>query len=192
MSIRILDHNGNAQPLSARMSADFQSQLRRIGESPSPLALNLWVSNQTPAELLETLRSIPDRPADDRCRRDGAQTPTSQDPAVGDGNEGAAAAVVSTNNQDGAMARYQVDEPASDVQETALHHRAIPSAEKAPFWKHGPVYNSAYQRETGHIYVDPCGLGERVNRNGRNVNLRDEEERERDRREGSVGGNGGD
>lgn len=85
MSIRILDHNGNAQPLSARMSADFQSELRRIGESPSSPALNLWVSTQTPAELLETLRRIPDRSADTGCRRDGAQTPTVHGPALEDG-----------------------------------------------------------------------------------------------------------
>ena len=65
MSIRVLDHKGTAHQLSARMTADFQSELRRIGEAPSSPTVNLWISNQPPEELLEILRRMPDRPAGD-------------------------------------------------------------------------------------------------------------------------------
>lgn len=187
MSIRILDHNGNVQPLSARMNADFQSELRRIGEAQLPPAVTLWVSNQTPAELLETLKRIPDFPPEDGSGLDKAQTPPSQIFAPENSNEASSTTPVLTRPYHAASTGNHLEELAANIEALALPHHANPSAELIPsFLKHRRVYNSAYQGETGYIYVDPCGFGERVNMGGRDVNLRDEEERERSRREGRV------
>ena len=49
----------------------------------------------------------------------------------------------------------------------------------------GRNYNSVYQKETGHIFADPFGAGDRVNLDdGRVVNLREEWMKERERRKG--------
>lgn len=52
------------------------------------------------------------------------------------------------------------------------------------------VFNSVYQRATGHIFADPFGTGELENRDGVIVNLRRKQENERDRveRKGRGGG----
>lgn len=55
---------------------------------------------------------------------------------------------------------------------------------KDQFFESGRRFNSVYQRETGHIFADPFGVGELANLpDGRTVNLRDEWEKERKERE---------
>lgn len=60
--------------------------------------------------------------------------------------------------------------------------------------KPGRMFNSVYQRETGHIFADPCGRGELVSlEDGRVVNLREEwmKEREREIKEEEMKRKGG-
>lgn len=164
MSIRILNHNGTARQLSARMTADFEADLRRIGEAPSSPTLNLWISNQTPEELLQILKRMPGRPADESARG-GVQE---LQPEI---------SVPEDSDRDTA-AGHQVGEPKSDIQAVGLPHKPDYAAGTGTLWASGGVYNSVYQRETGHIMADPGGLGELVVRDGKMVNLRDEQREE--------------
>ena len=164
MSIRILDHNGTPRQLSARMCADFEAELRRIGEVPAPPTLNLWVSNQTPDELLQTLKRMPGRPADESARG-GVQELQSEISVPEDSDRDTAAG-------------HQVGDPKSDIQAVGLPSKPNYAAGTGTFWASGGVYNSVYQRETGHIMADPGGLGELMVRDGKMVNLRDEQREE--------------
>ena len=107
--------------------------------------------------------------------------PSPEIPKPEDGNEGSATALVSTDHHDGAVTGRQ---HGHDTRGGRLVE--IPYNPKR-------VYNSFYQRETGHIFADPFGTGELENRGGVIVNLRDEREREEDRmeRKGRDGVNGG-
>ena len=164
MSIRILDHNGTALQLPARMTADFEAELRRIGEAPAPPTLNLWISNQTPDELLQILKRMPGRPADESAR--------------GQVQELQSEISVPEDSSKGPAAGHQVGEPKPEVQVVGLPHKPDYAAGTGTLWASGGVYNSVYQRETGHIMADPGGLGELVVRDGKMVNLRDEQREE--------------
>lgn len=164
MSIRILDYNGTARQLSARMTADFEAEFRRIGESPSLPTLNLWISNQTPDELLQILKCMPGRPADESARGGVQELQPER-------------AILEDSDRDTA-AGHQVGDPKSDVQAVGLPHKPDYAAGTGTLWASGGVYNSVYQRETGHIMADPGGLGELVVRDGKMVNLRDEQREE--------------
>lgn len=188
MSIRFLDHSGKSHPLSARLISDFESELRRIGEAPSPPTVNLWVSNQTPEELIQILKRIPDRPAEDGSERDGAHGLQSEALFPENSNKSPAAATVKTKRPDGNLAGHRVKNSASDSRPVEAPHGPMYSEENGWVWPRDRVYNSAYQRETGHIFADPGGDGDQVLVNGRAVNLREEQDR-RERRK--IGGDKG-
>ena len=86
-------------------------------------------------------------------------------------------AILEDSDRDTA-AGHQVGDPKSDVQAVGLPHKPDYAAGTGTLWASGGVYNSVYQRETGHIMADPGGLGELVVRDGKMVNLRDEQREE--------------
>ena len=86
-----------------------------------------------------------------------------------EGNENYATALVSTPHHDGTVADHQHGDHTTSRGQLVT----IPYNPKR-------VFNSVYQRETGHIFADPNGTGELENRDGVVVNLRrEQEERER-------------
>ena len=145
--------------------------------------------------MLEILKRMPGRTADDdgsgengtkalpNCERPGQEEK--------DSNADSAAAPISTAHHDGVVEGDQSAGTGSCDQVGTLPVRPTPTAGSNNWWKNRRVFNSAYQRETGHIFADPCGLGELEVRNGVIVNLRREAEREREREERKVrdGGN---
>ena len=108
-----------------------------------------------------------------------------------DSNADSAAALISMAHHDGVVEGNQSGGTVSHGQVGTLPYRPTHTAGSNNRWKNRRVFNSAYQRETGHIFADPCGLGELEVRNGVIVNLRREAEREREReeRKGRNGGN---
>lgn len=169
------------------MMTDFEYELRRIGEAPSPPGLNLWVSDQAPEELLEVLKRIPDRPADDGNGRDRAKVLDSEIPNPQNSNTGSASATVTTKQGNSTVVGRQVDKSVSDVDAVEAPHGPMYSKGNGWIWPRNQTYNSVYQRETGHIFADPGGDGDLIFVDGRIVSLRDEQEKEQ-RREIEGGG----
>ncbi len=161
------------------MTAGFHQELRRIGEAPSsPTAtLNLWVSDQTPEELLEILNRMPAPPA----AADGQYRTRLLHPKIsapGDSYADSAFAPPQTNRPaNGPIASSQANAPApaADDQSVSVPYTSLLSMATSQLQRGGRIYNSVYQKETGHIFADPCGAGDRVNLDdGRVVNLREE------------------
>lgn len=178
MSIRIIDHNGKVHQPSAHVLAAFQTELRRIGELPIPTTatVNLWVTNQSPEQLLETLKRMPSRPAATNGRETQmlpSETPVPDD----DSNESSAAAPLPTPHPSGVTmaASSQVantnpgDQGAPPPSKKSLYELGVEELQKQT------VFNSVYQRETGKIFADPGGPGQLVClEDGRIINLSDE------------------
>ena len=183
MDIRILDHNGTPQNISARMTTDLHSELRRIGEPPSPHALtvNLWITNQTPDELLKTLKRIPGRRSDQDTATQEPHSPITTPPEdrnPASSSTATTAAPLSPSHDDNGAAATQADrDPGSEnAPPKSLFAEAMEELERP-----GRAFNSVYQRETGHIFADPYDSrrGELVGlEDGRIVNLRVEWEKE--------------
>ncbi len=150
------------------MIADFQSELRRIREVPSAPTVNIWVSNQTPEELLEILKRIPDRPAGDGNGRDGVQALLHAENPV-------------------ATAANQAGDPKSDVQAAKTPHRPEKPAPNGNPRLQRRVYEGVYQCDTGRINADSGGEGKWVIRDAKYVKLSKEEERELERRDSKDG-----
>ena len=106
---------------------------------------------------------MPDRPTDDiGSEGDGAWVSlNSEIPKPEKSNAVSATALVSTHLHDGAVARHQHGDDTRPTGQLVT----LPYNPKR-------VFNSVYQRETGHIFADPHGMGEMENRDGLIVNLR--------------------
>ena len=180
MSIHFIDRKGASLQLSARMKADLECELHRIGESPFPQTVRLWILDQTPQGLLEILKRIPDRPGDGNLQVGLEKLPDSEIPVPGNPTTGSAVAIITTEQFDGAVAGYQVKEPKSDAPAAGPPREPESSAGGWNWdtrrWDSDRVYNSVYQRETGHIFASPFGDGVLALRDGRIVNLRDEQD----------------
>ncbi len=100
-----------------------------------------------------------------------------------DGNEGSAPALILTDHHEGTVSRHEDGDtrPSGQVVELPSGHQQAAGVHE--YRKNRRVYNSVYQKETGHIFADPFGMGELENRDGVIVNLRREQEKERDREE---------
>lgn len=184
MTIRILHHDGTAHQLSPRMTILFNHELRRIGEQPSSstVTVNLWVSNQTPEELLQILRRMPAQPTGAN-NRGGTQVPQPERSGLGHANEDLKPAPVPTN----LFTHVPIAQQAGLIVPLANAPRES-IFQGSQFLDGSRRYNSVYQRETGHLFADPFGVGEMAHLpDGRSVNVREEwlkERREREERDG--------
>ncbi len=144
------------------MITNFSYQLRRIGELPltSTATVNLWVSDKTPEQLLETLKRIPDRPA--TATLTPATTGQGKAQLQSPGRKDNTAALDKQIQEGLAEARVtQTADLESDGRLPPIHQLPVststsPSIASTPAIS-GPsrIHDSDFQRETGNIFMDP-------------------------------------